>query len=627
LTEIGDSLVRRVHSMPFGAEVLPGGGVRFRLWAPDARKVDLCLSGAAGGERVLAMKPFGRGWYEVTSGEAFPGNLYQYAIDGALRVPDPASRCQAEDVHGQSEIVEPASFGWEDALWRGRPWEEAVIYEFHVGTFTPEGTFAAVSTRLDYLVELGVTAIELMPVADFPGRRNWGYDGVLPFAPDRAYGRPEDLKSLIQAAHGNGLMVFLDVVYNHFGPEGNYLHVYAKPFFNASRQTPWGAAINFDGEDSRTVRDFFIHNALYWLEEFHLDGLRFDSVHAIWDDSRPEILNELADAVRCGPGADRQIHLVLENDNNAAHYLNRDEQNVARGYCAQWNDDIHHVLHVMLTGETGGYYVDYAPAPVRYLTRCLTEGFAYQGEVSGYRDGARRGESSVHLPPTAFVSFLQNHDQTGNRAFGERIASLADRQALRAAAALLLLAPSPPLLFMGEELGSLQPFFFFCDFGDDLGQKVTEGRRREFAKFREFRDPSARERIPDPNALDTFSRSVIDWGLVQQPLHSSWLAFYRGLLRLRQREIVPRLRGVRGGQSDCRVFGDSGFSATWILGDGSVLTVLVNLGDEAINGVRRPGEPLLFETPGGVVETLSEGVLAPWSVVWMLKPHAAKGAI
>jgi maltooligosyltrehalose trehalohydrolase len=627
LAEIGDSFVRRVHSMPFGAEVIPGGGVRFRLWAPGARRVDLCLSGAAGGERVLAMKRLGQGWYEVMSGEAGPGGLYQYTIDGALRVPDPTSRCQAGDVHGQSEIVDPLSFRWEDPLWGGRPWEEAVIYELHVGTFTPEGTFAGVSSRLDYLVDLGVTAIELMPIADFPGGRNWGYDGVLPFAPDGAYGRPEDLKRLVQAAHGRGLMVFFDVVYNHFGPEGNYLHVYAKSFFNPSRHTPWGAAINFDGEDSRTVRDFFIHNALYWLEEFHLDGLRFDSVHAIWDESHPHILDELAEAVRRGPGARRRVHLVLENDNNAAHYLKRDEQGLVRGYCAQWNDDIHHALHVMLTGETGGYYADYARTPVRHLTRCLTEGFAYQGEVSSYRDGAHRGEPSLGLPPTAFVSFLQTHDQIGNRAFGERIASLAEGQALRAAAALILLAPSPPLLFMGEELGSLQPFFFFCDFGEDLGQKVTEGRRREFAKFPEFRDPTARERIPDPNALDTFKRSVIDWGLLEKPLHHSWLEFYRGLLRLRQSKIVPRLRGISGGQSDCRVFGDCGFSATWILGDGSVLRVLANLGDKAVEGVQKSGGLPLFETPVGVVETLSEGALAPWSVVWTLKPNTGKGAV
>ncbi|HSO06493.1 MAG TPA: alpha-amylase family glycosyl hydrolase, partial [Pelomicrobium sp.] len=309
----------RGHAMPFGAELRPGGTARFRLWAPSARSVELVLvrDGAA---ETLPMQRLEDGWCERVA-PAAAGARYRFRIDGELEVPDPASRCNPDDVHGASELVDPAGYDWADGDWRGRPWHDTVIYELHVGTFSPEGTFAGVERRLDYLRELGATAIELMPVADFPGRRNWGYDGVLPYAPDGAYGRPEDLKRLIDAAHSRNLMVFIDVVYNHFGPEGNYLHTYAKPFFTERHPTPWGAGINFDDARSRAVRDFFIHNALYWLEEYHADGLRLDAVHAIADDSAPDILEELAAAVRAGPGRDRHVHLVLENDKNQARYL------------------------------------------------------------------------------------------------------------------------------------------------------------------------------------------------------------------------------------------------------------------------------------------------------------------
>ncbi len=443
-------MTTRRHHMPYGAELTEDGSVRFRLWAPGARQIDLCLQ-REDGERLIAMSHRDAGWYELVTREAGASDRYRFRIDGDMRVPDPASRFQPEDVHGPSEIVDPAAFDWHDEDWRGRPWEETVLYEVHVGTFTPEGSFRAIEERLDYLADLGVTAIELMPVADFPGRRNWGYDGVLPYAPDGSYGRPEDLKHLVQCAHQRGLMVFLDVVYNHFGPEGNYLHVYAEPFFTERHHTPWGAGINFDGSGSRDVRDFFIHNALYWLEEYHLDGLRLDAVHAIADDSQPDILQELAVRVHAGPGRNRHVHLVLENDHNAARYLVRSEDGSPRLYVAQWNDDAHHALHLLATGESDGYYEDYADAPTDHLGRTLTEGFAYQGDPSAYRHGERRGEPSSHLPLTAFVNLLQNHDQVGNRALGERIDRLADPRALRAVTAILLLAPSPPLLFMGQE--------------------------------------------------------------------------------------------------------------------------------------------------------------------------------
>ena len=407
-------LMKRIHRMPFGAQPAGGTLTRFRLWAPAAHAVELLIGTGA---LRLPMTAAPDGWRELVV-DAPPGTCYRYRINGKLEVPDPASRFNPEDAHGPSEVVDPGAFEWEDGDWRGRPWEDAVIYELHVGTFSPAGSFAGVAAQLDYLSQLGVTAIELMPVADFPGARNWGYDGVLPFAPDSSYGRPEDLKRLVAAAHARGLMVLLDVVYNHFGPEANYLHAYASSFFSNRHQTPWGAAINFDAEGSRTVRDFFVHNALYWLEEYHLDGLRLDAVHAIIDDSMPDIVTEIARAVREGPGRERQVHIVLENDRNQSRYLPRDAACKALQASAQWNDDIHHAFHILTTGERDGYYEDYAAQPLWYLGRSLAQGFGYQGERSPHRENAPRGEPSAHLPPAAFVSFLQTHDQVGNRALG-----------------------------------------------------------------------------------------------------------------------------------------------------------------------------------------------------------------
>jgi len=527
--------MRYYHRMPFGASVQDDGRVDFRLWAPGATRVDLCLDEHSV-EAILPMTREADGWFSLAPEQAAPGNHYRYRIDGGLRVPDPASRFQPEDVHGPSQVVDPRSWRWTDLDWRGRPWEETVIYELHVGTFSAEGSFAAVMERLNYLADLGVTAIELMPIADFPGVRNWGYDGVLPFAPDSSYGRPEDLKALIQAAHGKGLMVFLDVVYNHFGPDGNYLHLYAPQFFTEHHQTPWGAAVNFDGPGSETVRRFFIHNAIYWLEEFHFDGLRLDAVDTIIDDSCPDILEELATAVHQRPGRARHVHLVLENDNNSVRYLSRDESGRPQHYTAQWNDDIHHAAHNLLTGESDGCYADYDDRPVWYLGRCLAQGFGYQGEPSVYRDGAARGTPSKTLPSTAFVSFVQNHDQAGNRPFGERIGSLSDPQHLRAVVSLLLLAPAPPLLFMGEEFAARQPFCFFCDFGPELAAAVSAGRRRGFARFKGFADLIGVASLPEPNDPATFHQSKLEWDGLSDAPHVDWLRFYRDLLKLRHRD-------------------------------------------------------------------------------------------
>ena len=611
--------MKRYHHMPFGAELVAGDRVRFRLWAPDAKNVDLHLEQEADGV-TMPMTAEAAGWFTLTTDQATTGSRYRYRINGDLNVPDPASRFQPEDVHGASQVSDPCSFEWQDTDWRGRPWEKAVIYELHVGAFSHDGRFEGVQERLDYLVELGVTAIELMPVADFPGGRNWGYDGVLPFAPDSSYGTPEALKALIQTAHQKGLMVFLDVVYKHFGPEGNYLHTYASSFFTERHHTPWGAAINFDGPESKTVRQFFIHNALYWLEEYHFDGLRFDAVHAIIDDSSPDILEELATAIHQGPGRDRLVHLILENDHNAAHYLNRNQNGRSQLYAAQWNDDIHQALHVLLTGESDGYYVDYADRPIWYLGRCLAEGFAYQGEVSAYRDGAMRGELSRMLAPTAFVSFLQNHDQVGNRAFGERISALTNAEALRAVLAVMLLAPAPPLLFMGEEFASQTPFQFFCDFGDDLASAVTEGRRREFERFERFALPSVRETIPDPNAPTTFESSKLDWERLLETTHREWLAFYQDLLRRRREQIIPRLIDIQIGMAEFRQLGETGLKVQWRLRDGSLLSLLTNLGEAPlpVTDLKLPKGEALYAHPFGLAAGLAAHHLPPWSVVWFL---------
>jgi malto-oligosyltrehalose trehalohydrolase len=598
--------------MPFGAEARAGGATRFRLWAPGAMRVDLVLAARA----ELPMRALDGGWFELVAADAPAGSRYAFRIDGKHVVPDPASRCNPDDVHEPSAVVEPLAFEWEDGHWRGRPWEEAVIYELHVGTFTGEGTFRAAIDRLDHVADLGATAIELMPVAAFPGRRNWGYDGVLPFAPDASYGTPEDLKRLVQAAHARGLMAFLDVVYNHFGPEGNYLGLYAPQFFNPRHETPWGAAINFDGEGARTVRDFFVHNALYWIEEYGFDGLRLDAVHAIADDSRPDIIVEIAAAVHAGPGRDRRVHLVVENDHNQARYLPRDAARRPLIATAQWNDDVHHALHVLVTGERDGYYADYADGPQRLLGRCLAEGFGYQGEPSAHRGGAPRGEPSGHLPATAFVSFLQTHDQVGNRAFGERIGALTRPDALAAVTACVLLAPSIPLLFMGEEFDASTPFLFFCDFGPELGTAVTRGRRDEFARFERFRDPSARAAIPDPNDPASFERSKLDWRESALPAHRERLALHRELLRLRHAHVVPRLGGMAA-PGAFTASGHGGLAVRWTLGDGSRLHLAANLSAEPAERLARPPGELIYARG-----ELRDGVAPPWSVIWTLEAAA-----
>ena len=567
----------------------------FRLWAPSQPAVSLRLGGAEPEQH--AMRRNADGWHELTSHGAGPGTRYGFVIGDASVVPDPASRSNPDDVHGLSEVVDPRAYEWHDDDWRGRPWHEAVIYELHVGTFTAEGSFAAAAERLEALRAVGITAIELLPVAAFPGTRNWGYDGVLHYAPDASYGRPDDLKAFVDRAHGLGLMVLLDVVYNHFGPGGNYLHGYCPEFFNPRHQTPWGAAINFDGEQHEPVRAFYVHNALHWVEEYRFDGLRLDAVHAIADETPRHIVHEIAGALREGPGRQRRIHLVLENERNEAGLLTPMGAIAGDGASAQWNDDLHHAAHVLLTTESDSYYADYAEAPAARFAQALAEGFVYQGQASAFRDGQPHGGPCDGLPSTAFVSFLQNHDQIGNRAFGERLDRLAPAAHLDAAYACLLLSPHVPMLFMGEEFAASTPFLYFCDFEGELAEAVTNGRRKEFARFSAFADEASRARIPDPSAVSTFLASKLDWSERSDGEHGHRLAWIRQLLTLRRERLVPLLGGVARGiyRADGRVI-----AVDWALADGSQWSMRANFSDRT----------LPVDLPGGADEVFSAGVSA-----------------
>jgi malto-oligosyltrehalose trehalohydrolase len=565
--------------MTFGATYLGDNRTRFRLWAPNQKAVAVEIE-----DHPVPMTSQPDGWFE-TQAPCGPGTSYLYRLESGQAVPDPASRAQADDVHGPSLVVDPKAYRWRHPEWTGRPWPETVLYELHVGTC---GGFAGVAADLDRLAGLGITAVELMPVSDFPGQRNWGYDGVLPFAPDRAYGTPDDLRALVDAAHERRLMMFLDVVYNHFGPDGNYLGLYAPQFFRSDIHTPWGAAIDFR---QQPVRRYFIENAIHWLTEYRFDGLRFDAVHAIADQ---QWLDEMAAEIR-RTVTGRHVHLVLEHDGNDAEHLRH-------GYDAQWNDDAHHVLHVLLTGESDGYYTDYAQAPAQQLARCLAEGFVYQGEPSAYRKGETRGTPSADLPPTAFVLFLQNHDQIGNRPLGDRLTTLTHPDALKAAVTLQLLAPNIPLLFMGEERMGQAPFQFFTDFHGELATAVREGRRREFAAFTRFSGAD----IPDPNAIETFDRSKV------APTGDD--SFHRALLAVRAREIVPRLPGTR--TIDATPISDTAMIARWRLGDGAVLAMAANF-DEQPCRLSRPAGRCVFSSRD---DAFADDKLGGRSTVVFLEP-------
>jgi len=595
-------LSRPALARAWGADPTGDGRWRFKIWAPSRNRMDVVLGGTK-----RAMDRAGDGWF-VLEAAAAAGDSYAFAVDDDTRVPDPAAREQVGDVHGASRLVDPEAYAWTTD-WRGRPWEETVLYELHVGAFSASHDFDGVRARLDHLAATGVTAIELCPVAQFSGDHGWGYDGVLLYAPHVAYGGALGLKRLVDAAHTRGLMVFLDVVYNHFGPDGNYLHLYAPDFFHPQRQTPWGAAIAFD---RAPVRRFFVDNALYWLEEYRIDGLRLDAIDQIDDRSDESILVEIAREVR-NHGFDRHVHLTTEDDRNVAFLHERDAVGQPILYDGEWNDDFHHVVHVLATGEQSGYYGDYTDDPRGDLITALAQGFVQQGRPSPYRGDHPRGESSRHLPPTAFVNFLQNHDQVGNRAFGERLTTLADRRAVEVLTALLMLSPMIPLFFMGEEWGETRPFQFFCDFRGELGDAVREGRRREFARWPQFADAELRDAIPDPNDPATFAASTLDWSGATNGPGEERMALFQELAAIRRADIAPRLGGIAATAGRARAIADRGLAVTWSLGDGAHLSIVANLG----------GSPFVSEVRGRELFRLGEMERDPWAIRAALEVTAA----
>jgi 1,4-alpha-glucan branching enzyme/maltooligosyltrehalose trehalohydrolase len=581
------------------APIVRQGATVFRLWAPLQDKVLLRIHGA----EPVELNRTSDGWHSREVAGIGPGALYQFVLPDGLAVPDPASKFQPQDVHGPSEVVDLGAYSWKSKDWKGRPWEEMVIYELHIGSFTQEGTFKSAAERLDYLQQLGIAAIQIMPLSDFPGRYNWGYDGVMPYAPDSSYGRPEDLMALIDAAHERGISVFLDVVYNHFGPDGNYMPNYA-PLFTDKHKSNWGQGINYDAEGSKWIREFVIQNAIYWITNFRFDGLRLDAVHAIVDSSSEHVLHELARRVK-DAAAGRYVHLIVENEENDSDLLKRKEDATPQLFTAQWNDDLHHVLHVAATGEDFGYYADFAGDPGN-LARSLAEGFVYQGQEMPYR-GKPRGKPSADLPPTAFISFIQNHDQIGNRALGDRMITYRGDKELKAIAAVCLLAPEIPMLFMGEEWGAPEPFPYFCNFDEDLNEKVRQGRREELSRLPGF----DADDLLDPTAYETFASAKLDWSNLRSAKSAEMLKLYQELLRTRAREIVPLLKGLARNRSSVRSDQDY-IAVDWSFSDKRSLHLLANLSDREVDSPQALSLGRQIFSYG----TQDGSVLSPWTVRW-----------
>lgn len=595
----------------WGVELLEGEGACFRLWAPGESAVTLRHR-----DRDIRMEKADDGWFELTVSEAAAGDEYMFVLPDGKAVPDPASRAQADNVHGPSLIVDPA-YRWQNSGWRGRGWEEAVISEIHIGTFTPEGTFRAAAEKLKLLAETGITAIEVMPVAQFAGNRGWGYDGVLHYAPHSAYGMPADFKAFIDAAHGLGIMVLLDVVYNHFGPEGNYLHSYAPDFFRHDLDTPWGAAIDFSRE---AVRRYFIDNALYWIGEFQLDGLRLDAVEQIHDTAELHVLVAIADEVKAA-FADRQVHLVVEDQRNLVELLQRDEEGAPRSYKAEWNDDFHHVAHIIATGEKIGHYKAFADQLWLKLALALQHGFIYPDRMEP--PALPAGERS-YLPPTAFIDFLQNHDQIGNRAFGERLISLSDPDIADALTAIFLLSPHIPFLFMGEEYGERRPFYFFTDYTGELAKLVREGRMAEAEGFGGLKAGKSASDLPDPNALSTFEDSKLDWVRQESEEGRRHRAFVADLLTLRKTYIVPMLKQSWSIESGALKAPDGG-AAVWWKFSNLTLALRANLSGQPLVLPAVAGT-VIYERYGKVAKPLENGALPPYSVLFAIDVEPSDGA-
>jgi maltooligosyltrehalose trehalohydrolase len=577
--------------MQFGA-IPQRDGVRFQVWAPEARSLHLLTKtgGAPAIERVLQRDE--AGIWTGTFPDVRVGDLYAYSLNRDTPRPDPASRFQPDGVHGWSEVIDPASFSWTDTAWTGIEPERAVIYELHVGTFSGDGTFRDVASRLDYLRDLGVTVIELMPVADFPGRHDWGYDGAALFAPSRAYGRPDDLRALVDRAHAAGLADIIDVVYNHLGPEGAYLHGFAPAFFGRRHETPWGKAVNLDDEGSRVVRDFLIDNAVHWIREYHADGLRLDATHALVDDSRRHFVAELTAAVRAAAG--RPILVYAEDVRNDAVMV-RTRASHGWDLDGVWADDFHHVLRRAIAGDADGYYRDYK-GTAGELARTLSQGWLYTGQYSQHLQ-RMRGTDPSDIALAKCVVCVQNHDQIGNRARGDRLHHRIDPAVWRAAVTLLLTSPMTPLLFMGQEWAATAPFQFFTDFEPSLGELVAEGRRREFRHLPEFASAESARSIPDPQAEGTFNTSRLDWTERNRPPHAGSLALHRALLHLRASR-----RALRGSpRTSCPALAlDDDTLAVQRGADGETSDMLI------VTRIRGGGTVRIDSTPGRVVLTTED---------------------
>ena len=590
------------HRMPFSTEIQDNAVVAFRIFAPGCQTMRLELDG---GREVLQMHSSWDGWHKLTVAEARPGTRYRFVLPDGTPVPDPASRFQPDDVYGASEVIDPQAYRWGDAVWRGRAWEEAVLYELHVGTFTKNGTFLGVIDKLDHLAQLGVTAIELMAVGDFAGTRNWGYDEVLMYAPDSVYGRPDDLKALVDASHARGIMVIFDVIYNHLGVEGNLLPRYFPQFFSPVHESPWGKVPNFDADGSEQVREFVIHNALYWIEEFHADGLRLDASHDMADSSSRHILDELAERVQAIK-RERIVHLILEDERDVSARLTRDNDGRHQAYSAQWNHQMAHLRE--LPADTLCARSAVPTSKMETVARMIAVGYSGKAKAFGKAD-----EINCRVPPTAYISFLQTHDLVGNDLVGQRIYSKASLRAVRSLSAIYLLAPQIPMLFMGDEWGASTPFPFFCDFRDAVAQETRKGRL-QFLQNNLGVEAKTLEHVPDPLAFATFRSAHLDWNELQRGEHAEWLSWYRSILGVRHKEIVPLLSGVSGRCGEYHVLGPASFIATWTLAGGVRLTLQANLCDQSETSIPDTAGKVIWEEG----TKASPGELGPWTVRWVL---------
>lgn len=546
----------------------------FAVWAPRKNSIEVVLE-RRGHTSVHALEPGDRGYFRGVVPEAQPGDLYKYRLNGSDEFPDPASRFQPKGVHGPSQIIHPSAFSWTDQAWRGRPLSELVVYELHVGTFSPEGTYRGVTDRLPYLNQLGITAIELMPLADFPGERNWGYDGVSLFAPARCYGSPDDLRQLVDAAHAAGIAVLLDVVYNHLGPDGNYTGAFSPYYVTSRHQTVWGHALNLDGDHAEEVRSFLIENALHWLHEYHFDGLRLDATHALMDTSRTHLLAELSSQVS-NLFEGRHVHLIAEDNRNNRSLVTAREAG-GMGLTAVWSDDFHHQVRRLTAGDKDGYYMDFSDAWSDVATT-INQGWFYTGQQAPFFK-TPRGTPTEGIDLQRFVFFIQNHDQIGNRAFGDRLNHQIDLPLYRAVSGLLLLAPETPLLFMGQEWAASTPFLYFTDHSKELGKLVTQGRKDEFKSFSQF---NTQTDIPDPQSIVTFERSQLNWQEVQKEPYRSTLALYQALLAVRRKHVVDTV-------GKAHTLGDSTLALHYDGRPQESLTVIVHFGKGGTFEWKRPG--------------------------------------